>query len=202
MIRALLLATLTALAVPVLTTPALATPTLYDVTGVSAGDVLNIRAEPNARARIVGTLPANARGFEVSETSANGWARIHDGTRTGWVNARYLVRAAPVAAPQLTCLGTEPFWSLTRFDDTLTWTTPDTAPRAMTLRAGLTDGLDPVRTQAMIGGDAAGRVTAVIRSEQCSDGMSDQRYPLGVTVLLDGSGQATRMLTGCCRVGP
>ena len=196
MIRALLLALLTALA-----TPALATPTLYDVTGVSANDVLNIRAEPSARARIVGTLPANARGLEVVDTGPNGWLRIYDGTRTGWVNGRYLVRAAAVAAPQLTCLGTEPFWSLTRFDNTLTYDTPEAAPRALTLRAGLTDGLNPVRTQAMIAGDGRGRLTAVLRSEQCSDGMSDEVYPLGVTVILDGSGQSSRLLTGCCRVG-
>lgn len=200
MIRAVLIAVLTVFAA--WASPALATPTLYDVTGVAANDVLNIRAEPSARARIIGTLPANARGIEVVDTAPNGWMRIYDGRRTGWVNGRYLMRAAPVAAPQLTCLGTEPFWSLTRFDNTLTYDTPDAAPRQMTLRSGLTDGLSPPRTQAMIGGDAAGRVTVVIRTEQCSDGMSDVVYPSSAAVILDGSGQASRLLTGCCRAGP
>ena len=38
---------------------------MFDVTGVAANDVLNIRAAPDASAEIIGTLSPNARDIEV-----------------------------------------------------------------------------------------------------------------------------------------
>lgn len=43
-------------------------PTLFDVQDVAAGDVLNIREAPNAKAAIIGTLAPDATGVEVVGT--------------------------------------------------------------------------------------------------------------------------------------
>ena len=40
-------------------------PARFTVTGVGAGDALNVRSEPSASARIVATLPPGSTGVEV-----------------------------------------------------------------------------------------------------------------------------------------
>ena len=49
-------------------------------------------------------------------------------------------------------------------------------------------------------GDDKGRVTAFLRPEQCSDGMSDRAFALAVSVILDGAETPSRMLMGCCSI--
>ena len=58
-------------------------PTLYDVTGVRANDVLNIRAMPDASSSILSELPHDAKGVEVVDARA-GWARVNTFERSGW----------------------------------------------------------------------------------------------------------------------
>ena len=45
------------------------------------------------------------------------------------------------------------------------------------------------------------RLTAVIVTLACSDGMSNRSYGLDVTVIIEGRGQL-QMLTGCCSIAP
>ncbi len=81
-----------------------ATADTYQVTGVAADDVLNVRSGPGTENMIVGMLQPNARGVTLTgETaqSADGgtWWQISDPTLpgdTGWVNARFLTAEAAV----------------------------------------------------------------------------------------------------------
>lgn len=197
---------LAALAGPALATPEAALPSLAAVTGVSADDVLNVRAAPDANAPIVGSLAPDARGFEVTGFDPSGrWARIGMGEISGWASGRFLVLdrgtwrngALPAA---LTCIGTEPFWSLRHDDGRMSLSMPDRDERRLDLRAILDRGLQEDAMRSLIAGDGQGRLTAVIRPEACSDGMSDRDFGLSATVILDGQGQSSRMLTGCCSV--
>ena len=198
-----------AVALALLAGPALAAaeyqlPTLFDVTGVAANDRLNIRERPDAGARIIGTLPPDARGIEVL-AERNGWAQVNTAERAGWVSARYLTYRTDVwqagqLPATLNCLGTEPFWSLRQVGTTMVYETPEGA-RQMERRAVLDPGFrSPVR--GVIAGDAQGRLTLAMQPMQCSDGMSDRIYGLSALLIFDEAGQRSRMQTGCCRINP
>lgn len=180
-------------------------PTLYDVTGVRADDVLNIRAMPDASSSILSELPHDAKGVEVVDRRA-GWARVNTFERSGWVNMRYLRERPDVWQPgaipaTLNCLGTEPFWSLRQVGANLVFETPEQS-RPMQRRAVVDNPArrDPVRS--LIAGDDAGRLTVVLHPGQCSDGMSDRVFGLSATLLFEGANQASRMENGCCRITP
>lgn len=87
-------------------------PDFFAVRDVGAGDVLNIRAEPNAKARKLGTIPANGTcirnlgcqgGLTLQEFTTltpeqqkqrqrenPRWCRVEYQGVTGWVAGRYL----------------------------------------------------------------------------------------------------------------
>lgn len=193
------------LAAPALSAPDPVLPTLFDVSGVAAGDRLNIRERPAAKAPVIGVLAPDARGIEVVARQ-NGWALVNTAERAGWVNARYLkprpgVWADGALPPTLSCAGTEPFWSLRQVGDQLVYETPSSS-RAMKRQAVLGEAAAqrPVRT--VVAADPKGRMTAVIQPAQCSDGMSDRIHGLSAVLLFEGGEQASRMMTGCCRIAP
>jgi hypothetical protein len=61
------------------------------------GDVLNVRAAPQAKATIVGTLSQGDSGLlfagETKQTGKTVWAKIKFGHLTGWVNQSFLYEA-------------------------------------------------------------------------------------------------------------
>ena len=183
-------------------------PDLYDVTGVAANDMLNVRAFPDAKASVLGELPPDARGLEVLALDPSGkWAQVNMGEQAGWVSTRFIKARPTVWVPgrlpeTLSCSGTEPFWSLRQKDGGLVLSQPDAGDRALTLRTTLDRGFEGDRMRALIAGDGAGRLTAVIQPDACSDGMSDRSFGLSGTLILDGSGTSSRMLTGCCSITP
>jgi uncharacterized membrane protein len=177
-------------------------PAFHAVTGVAADDVLNIRARPDARSPIIGSLDPAATGVEVVGVSGN-WALVNTGEGSGYASLRYLTREPGPAwnalqAPLL-CLGTEPFWSLeidpaagsTRYltpEDQSPPPEPITGfwpaePWAPSAAVGLSDGL------------------AVLTGAECSDGMSDRSYGIAMDIFRTGPGGATRS-SGCCRLAP
>ena len=182
-------------------------PTLFDVTGVAANDVLNIRAAPDASAEIIGTLSPNARDIEVVGYDETGrWARINTGERSGWAALRYLAYQVDVwtpgtLPPTLHCLGNEPFWSFRPMGDNVMFSTPDAPESMMRIEQVLATGMfrDPRRLVTAQGESL--RMTAVMVPMACSDGMSDRSYGLDVTVILEGRGEP-QMLTGCCSIAP
>lgn len=70
-------------------------PALYDVAGVAADDVLNIRAAPAAGAPVIGALAHDARAVELLGLDATGrWARLNIAEGQGWAALRHLRPAA------------------------------------------------------------------------------------------------------------
>jgi len=205
--KGLLLGAFLVAASPAAATQEYILPTLFDVTGVAANDVLNIRSAPNASAAIVGTLSPQARDVEVVGYDATGrWARINTGEQSGWAALRFLAYQVDIwtpgtLPPTLHCLGNEPFWSFRPRGDLVVFSTPEVPEIVMQLEQVLTTGLfrDPRRSVSAQG--ESRRMTAVIVPMACSDGMSDRAYGLDVTVILEGRGEP-QMLTGCCSIAP
>lgn len=178
-------------------------PALYSVVGVRSDDVLNVRAMPNATASELGYLEPDATGVEVIGLSDNGrWGQVNMIERAGWVSMRYMTRdAAPEwfsgAAP-LSCLGTEPFWSLEASlpGNTVTFSTPEVTLSSTTQADALPGTVFPRTLALPLRGDAEGMM--VVRAESCFDNMSDRAY--GLTALLYRSDTAEGY-AGCCLLG-
>ncbi len=181
--------------------PAQPLPQLHDVTGVAAGDVLNIRATPSASAEIIGTLARDAQGIEVVATNPEGtWGQVNTGETAGWVNLRYMdargVHIDNFNLPDgLFCYGTEPFWSLQNLGGALHFDTPDTPARDLDLwmaqDSGIAEDLRRMVQFAGIGGPGM----AFIYPNACNDGMSDRAFGLSISLMTAPSGP---MLSGCC----
>lgn len=179
-------------------------PHYATVTGVAAGDVLNLRAEPTVSAPVLGTLNPGAIGVEITGASADGkWRRLNVGERTGWAAARYLV-AEPMPPwwterVPLACFGTEPFWSLRYLPGLL----------RLEMAGEPTQNLGIVWTGAPQNGQAAtvgmklsGEGSdgfVVFKGGDCSDGMSDRLFAIGLDIFLN-TPDGGRALTGCCRL--
>ncbi len=167
------------------------------VSGVDENDVLNIRAEPDANARLVGTLGANEENVRVTAQSAEtlDWIHIEANGARGWVNASYLSYAntyEPLPI-RLHCSGTEPFWGLE-----LSYSRADVsfAFNGQDFRAGFDAPISPTN-RTSIWMRARFDLEAeflLLEAETCSDGMSDLSYPYSLVAKLDGN-----LPTGCCR---
>jgi uncharacterized protein YraI len=73
------------------------------VSGVDEGDVLNVRAQPNPKSPIVGSIPGNGQAIQkldvVIYPGRSDWFKVCYEDITGWVNAKYLIcRLSPQAA--------------------------------------------------------------------------------------------------------
>lgn len=205
--RAILLGLFLVTAGPAAATQVYILPTLFDVTGVAANDVLNIREAPSSTAAIIGTLSPRARDIEVVGYDATGrWARINTGERSGWVALRFLAYQSDVwtpgtLPPSLHCLGNEPFWSFSPRGDVVVYSAPEVPGDAMRIEQVLTSGIFRDPRRSVSARSATRRMTAVIVPMACSDGMSEHSYGLDVTVILEARGEP-QMLTGCCSIAP
>ncbi|MFC3569634.1 COG3650 family protein [Paracoccus simplex] len=183
-------------------------PNLFDVTVVETWDTLNVREAPDGKAKVIGKLASTAKGVELLGRDASGkWGRVNVGEGSGWVALRFLKPQSSAWKPAelpltLSCSGTEPFWSFKTVEKGLVFSEPDQPERPLSLRKVMDRGIEGEPMRGIIAGDDKGRLTAVIQPEQCSDGMSDRAFALGVTVILDGQEQPSRMLTGCCSIAP
>ncbi len=177
-------------------------PGFYDVSGVAADDLLNVRAAPAADAEILDTLAPTATDVQVSALNDAGtWGRVVTGEGVGWVSMSFLAAAAEGTLPQvagLRCFGTEPFWSYeARQEDSATWQTPDSSA---TLLAG------PIETASgmtrpfsvVAGADDLQAVLVASPEAECSDGMSDRLY--GLSAVLVMTGRITGTYGGCCEL--
>ncbi len=176
-------------------------PAVYDVTGVAAGDVLNVRAEPSAQAPVLRTLAPDAKGVEVVALSDDGkWGMVPAGEGNGWVALRYLAaRPAPAAntLPRpMTCLGTEPFWLLSHDSGSDRFEMPGEEPRLLSVSAEMAapEGYFVLARGAEQPDDL---YQLTITREICSDGMSDRRFGLGARLFI-ASPDGNRLLGGCC----
>jgi uncharacterized membrane protein len=186
----------------------------FRVDGVAKGDVLNIRYKADAESPLAGSIPAGAThvdGLGAPKTVGSAtWQRVRYGGVTGWVNARFLKAngggaAARVAAPPkietltpLVCFGAEPDWGLTFGADGAVVCGGNCSPppsglrviKILAGRSGTPDGFD------LVDGQGKQWLSAVVaKTDQCSDGMSDDPYPYEFA----GNGKLGN-LKGCCRV--
>ncbi len=196
---AYVLAAALSLAAPALQAQSL--PQLHDVTGVDAGDVLNIRATPSASAEIIGTLAPDATGIEVVAANPEGtWGQVNTGETAGWVNLTYMeargVHIDNYNLPDgLFCYGNEPFWSLQNIGGALHYDTPDAPARDFDLWMAQDSGIaEDLRRMVQFAG-FGGPGTAFIYPAQCNDGMSDRAFGLAISVMTAPSGD---LLSGCC----
>lgn len=191
-------------------TPALATqdafPALYSVKDVASNDVLNIRAEPDAKAEIIASLPWDARDIEVVELAPRAdWGRVNVGEGSGWVSLRFMRRHPGQffgAFPEIArCAGTEPFWGLSRDGKGYSFSAPD-APKVRfeATWQGSSLGRRDRHAMTLRGGRADG--TAVISYQACTDGMSDRRYGLSMDLILEGGPDGPALYSGCCTLQP
>jgi uncharacterized membrane protein len=174
-------------------------PALHDVTGVAADDVLNIRAAASADAPVIGTIAPDATGVEVVAVR-DGWAVVNTGEGSGYAALRFLSRADdpdwPTLEVPLTCLGTEPFWSL-QIDPGLAETRFQTPEDEAPLSAPITrswPGLPWSQAAAV----ALPEGIAVLTPAECSDGMSEQSFGIAADLFLAGAERSR--LSGCCRL--
>lgn len=90
----------------------------YRVVGVAADDVLNVRAGASVQEPIVGTLPADATGVLVTDTTWTDvwWRVLLDDDVTGWVNSTYLAVDEAWTAPfdELPCAAGDVAWGETQ----------------------------------------------------------------------------------------
>lgn len=181
-------------------------PALFDVTGVAADDVLNIRENPRATGAKVGDLAPDRTGVEVVELSESGdWGRVNSGEGSGWVRMTFLSEqpgpgeGETLFGQPLACSGTEPFWSMAFAPNVDAVFAPiDSEPVAFTVAADMMSSNVAGQAQAVIAGAYGGEtVTGIVRRAICSDGMSDRVFGLSLDmVMTDGDG--SRLLSGCC----
>lgn len=181
----------------------------YAVTGVAADDNLIIREEPSDEGkpsdwRKLGDIPANAKSiFGTGRSKLVGgqrWREIMFGSILGWVNAKYISEVpseVPLSQETLSCLGTEPFWSLTLSPAGSEYERPDD-PEIKTAK------ITVERTMPASGrrfpllyriADAEGRKyhATVSNKQWCTDDMSDYDYSFQVLLSSDNE-----FLEGCC----
>jgi len=178
-------------------------PQLFDVTGVAANDVLNIRTDPSGSSEKIGRLTPDQQNVEVLASDASGkWGLVNVGERSGWVAMRYLharvVNEDYALAPRFSCAGTEPFWSLDVVQgQSATFSALSEATQ--TYPAGKLQ-VGSGRTDRFLLGLGQSSV-AVISREMCSDGMSDRDFALRIDLVTSAGGQQS-LLSGCCSIAP
>jgi hypothetical protein len=171
----------------------MAWPTLA-VTGVPQHDVLNLRAQPDAKSAKVASLPRDATGISADAVVVKGldWIRISRNGKSGWANARFLAYDNGGLPVRLSCSGTEPFWSIEmgfgRADADLAYSNRrQTLALEGPLAARGRPNLWSVST--LTSGDFL-----LVEKAVCSDGMSDRNYPFKVSARVGRD-----LLSGCCR---
>lgn len=184
-------------------------PALHDVAGVAAGDMLNVRTEPDAGSPTIGSLSPDLSGVEVVAVSPDGkWGRVNLGETSGWAALKFLrPQDNPpwwAMARGLQCGGTEPFWSLSLDPDgrQITLSSPEAGTTMMDISA-LWPGQpgQPVVVAQFAGMGQAG--VALVRAELATDGMSDRIYGLSLNLFLTApDGTAQPALRGFCALAP
>jgi uncharacterized protein YgiM (DUF1202 family) len=187
-------------------------PALFTVTGVAADDTLNFRNAPSTSGNIIGRFAPNA-GVQVLNMASGNWAYVTDGETAGYVNILYLTRssgsvggsARPVTTLNgfvlgILCRGTEPYWTLDIADDrTVTYT-------SLIGGAAATTTLVQTTPSAMTGSYpftfSAPPFSGLIRTQQCSDGMSDLSYTMSISLTVSAPSGGPQTLYGCCNAQP
>ncbi len=178
-------------------------PAYFDVAGVPAGEVLDLRAAPDTGAAVLGHLPANRRNVEIVALSENGkWGLMAYADGSAWVAMKFLKRAerqADETLPEkLGCFGNEPFWALRLNGDSGVFDELEGQAVPMTRQwSGPPQGGAPQSFGLVLKGADGAALHGVISRGLCSDGMSERPFGYSIRAILSGS-LGARMLAGCC----
>lgn len=170
-------------------------PALFDVKGVASDDVLNVRANPNASAQIVGALrPQDANVEVITPNEAGDWGLVNINEGTGWVSLRFMQRVGqPLesVASLGQCFGTEPFWTVSFEGDSIRYSTPEGALNGTVVeRLASRSRLDRAGIRLSL---PTGPLDGVVAWRSCNDGMSDSVYGIAVDFL-----GPQGVISGCC----
>lgn len=175
-------------------------PAMFTVTGVALNDSLNFRDKPSTSGNIIGRFAPGA-DVQVLGMASGNWAYVTNGEIAGYVNIRYLTRSGGNGfVLGILCRGTEPFWTFEVADDRTATYTP--------LIGGMAAQTSLVQTtpSSMTGGYpfafSAPPYSGLIRTQQCSDGMSDINYTMSISLNTPGQFGGNQTLYGCCSVQP
>jgi uncharacterized membrane protein len=189
-----------------------AEPGFYAVTGVAAGDVLNIRTEADSSAPVVDSLAPGAQPVEVLETVTKGggeWGRVLAGDGNGWVSMRFLepvevkVLAGTDIPEGLSCGGTEPFWGLRITSAGGLVFAPMEGPETAFPIEKATNAIGRNTRFAVLARSGEMSARALLaRFESCTDGMSDRDFGWRIDLLLERPGDDAypQLYEGCCRL--
>ena len=182
-------------AVPVL-------PAIFEVTGLTAGDHLNVRAGPSAKAKDIGDLTAGTL-VEVTQIDPNvGWAQIVYGEWTAWAYARFLTAVdTPLLSgtdlpANMNCGGTEPFWDVQISNGRVADFGMMGGARVMEDISHAGKSSNHILKQSI----QTESWSAFLEKRQCSDGMSDRQMGIAIELLATGDDADFRHLSGCCSV--
>ena len=177
----------------------------YKVVGVTAGDKLIVREEPQDGGtpedwKEVASIPANATNVlgtgRSKEVNKQRWSEVAVGNVTGWVNARFLTGAdAPSDLKNATfdCFGTEPFWGVTLGPKEGELSEPESKSALTTeIVQPATARLFPLLYRLKNAKGQSLRAT-VTHQTYCTDGMSDYDYAFEVLLSDDET-----FHQGCC----
>lgn len=174
-------------------------PAAYQVTGVAQNDVLNIRATPSASADVLGEIGPYGLNIEVLEVSADHkWGKVGLPEGNGWVAMRYLEPVPPqdphLIPRPLSCVGTEPFWSVSLYPRGAEFNSPDTGVVPMTV---LQEAVSPQGYYMRLEEGPTLNRTLIVTRAACSDGMSDRQFGFQTLMFVEAP-DGNETVTGCC----
>lgn len=174
-------------------------PAAYQVKGVAQNDVLNIRSAPTASADILGEIGPYGFNIEVLALSDDRkWGKVGLPEGNGWVAMRYLEQV-PASDPNLiprpfSCMGTEPFWSVSLYPRGAEFNSPDTGVVPMTV---LQEATSPQGYFLHLEEGPTLNRTLIVTRAQCSDGMSDREFGFRTLMFIEAP-DGNQTVAGCC----
>jgi uncharacterized protein YraI len=176
-------------------------PAIFSVHNVPANDSLNIRNAPQTSGTVL-MQAQNGIALAVLGMATATWAKVQIGDVIGFAHADYLTRGGGTTNMfgfqlGVECIGTEPFWRITFDTDNMvrmTMVGEVAAPVPLTSTA-----FSPTATGYPYVFDAT-PYSGEVNLEICSDGMSDNTYPMSIQLTTPNSQGAAMAVQGCCRL--
>lgn len=176
----------------------------FKVANLDEGDHLNVRAEPSAAATDIGDIESGSQPWEILELDSTGeWGKILWHERSGWIALRYMEQIQvefiePTKIPVgLTCLGSEPFWTIEfKSPQSILMSTQEGTQAMSIVSARRSENSGQFPAAVNFRNDSSSTFT-VIRREECSDGMSESPHTWSVDVIIQ---PRFKLLSGCCVV--
>ncbi|MDH5409385.1 MAG: SH3 domain-containing protein [Gammaproteobacteria bacterium] len=181
--------------------PTVANAVAYEVINVEQNDTLNMRADASPRAKLVKRIPYNAKNVEflgqTKDIKSSIWFKIRYDNAEGWVNSRYLQQHVKTRTAKLddklSCIGTEPAWSLDRADKLIKFSMYYEAADSFTVQK-ITKATNQQNQWKIVASGAKHSLDlALTETSRCSDEMSGFIYRYEAKV-----GTGSNYLSGCC----